>query len=131
MTPALWLFLVCLVLAILLWPPLLEQVVSLNWKICDLHPVAFGSQLLMAVMAIIIFVGRRQVDKWLSLHKPSGKTLVFTLVTLSFLIIISLAAMESACASFVTRCGLPGNRLIISGFSMIPYWVGLIFRISR
>jgi hypothetical protein len=94
MTPALWLFLVCLVLAILLWPPLLEQVVSLNWKICDMRPVALGSQLFMALMAIIIFFGRRQIDEWLSLHKPSGKTLVFTLVTLSFSIIISLAAME-------------------------------------
>lgn len=93
-TPALWLSLVCLLLAILLWPPMLEQVVSLNWKICNMRPVAFGSELLTVVMAIIIFVGRRQINKWLSLHKPSGKTLVFTLVTLSFSTVVSLAAME-------------------------------------
>ncbi len=93
-TPAIWLFLLCLALAILLWPPLIEQVVSLNWKICDMRTIALGSQLFMALTAIIILFGRRQIDKWLSLHKPSGKTLVFTLVTLSLSIIICLAAME-------------------------------------
>ena len=57
--PATWLSLACLVLAILLWPRLLGQVVSLNWKICDMGPVALGSQLLMAVMAIVILAGRQ------------------------------------------------------------------------
>jgi len=55
-SPAIWLSLVCVVLVILLWPPMLEKVISLNWKICDMHPIVLGTQSLMAVMAIIILL---------------------------------------------------------------------------
>jgi len=91
---ALWLSLVCLGLAILLWPPLLEQFISLNWKICDMHPVAYGSQLLMAIIAVLIFIGWRQVNRWFSKYVPSGKTLIFALIALSVSTFLCLAAME-------------------------------------
>ncbi len=93
-SPALSLSLFCLVLAILLWPPLLEQIVSLNWKICDMHPIAFGGQLLMAIIAVLIFAGRRQVNIWFSKYVPSGKILIFALIALSVSTFLCLAAME-------------------------------------
>jgi hypothetical protein len=48
----------------------------------------------MAIIAIIIFVSRRQIDEWFSLHIPSRKKLVFILVTLCLSTILSLAVME-------------------------------------
>ncbi len=92
--PAIWLSLVCSVLAIFLWPPLVEKTVSLNWKICDMHPVAYGIQLFMAVMAVLIFVGRRQVNRWFSKYTPSGKTIIFAIIALSISTLLCLAAME-------------------------------------
>jgi len=93
-SPAIWLSLVCVVLVILLWPPMLEKVISLNWKICDMHPIVLGTQSLMAVMAIIILVNWRQVNTRFHKYVPSGKTLIFALVTVSVSTSLCLAAME-------------------------------------
>ncbi|MHC4331717.1 MAG: hypothetical protein ACYSWW_26740 [Planctomycetota bacterium] len=93
-TSAIYLSLICLAIAILLWPPVLGQVVSLDWKICDMRPVAFGGQLLMAAMAVLVFVGRRPASVWLSKHAPSGKTLIFAFVALSLSTVLCLAVME-------------------------------------
>ncbi len=92
--PALWLSLMCLGLTILLWPPLLEQVVSLRWKIGDMRAVALGSQLLMAAMTVFIFIGQRRVNVWFAQHVPSRKTVFFALVALSFSTLLCLTAME-------------------------------------
>jgi len=93
-TPATWLSLICLATAILLWPPVLERVVSLDWKICDMRPVAFVGQLLMATLALLLFAGRRRVSVWLSKHTPLGKTLIFASVALGLSTVLCLAVME-------------------------------------
>jgi hypothetical protein len=98
--PSLWLSSVCLVLAILLWPPLLGKVVSLKWKIGDLRPIALGCQVLMAATAGLVFVGRRRVNMWFSKNAPSRKTLAFALIAMSLSIILCVAAMELALRLF-------------------------------
>jgi hypothetical protein len=93
-SPATWLALICLVIAILLSPPLVGELISLDWKICDMRPVAVTGQVLMASMALLLFAGRRRMNAWLSEHAPSGKTLGFVLVTVSLSTVLSLAVME-------------------------------------
>ncbi|MCP4257266.1 MAG: hypothetical protein GY774_07025 [Planctomycetes bacterium] len=93
-TPATWLSLACLVIAILISPPVLEQIVSLDWKICDMRPIALAGQLLMAVLAALLFAGRGRISVWLSGHGPSGKTLIFTCIALSLSVFLCLAVME-------------------------------------
>ncbi len=59
-----------------------------------MRPVAFGSQLLMAVIAAFIFVARRRINILFSKYAPSGKTLVFALIAVIFSSFLCLAAME-------------------------------------
>ena len=92
--PATWLSLICLAIAILLSPPVLGQFISLDWKICDMRPVAFAGQILMAAMAVLLFAGRRRTSVWLSKHAPSGKTLIFASAALSLSTVLCLAVME-------------------------------------
>ena len=93
-TLATWLSLICLAIAILLWPPLLEQIISLDWKVGDMRPATYAGQALMAAMALLLFAGRRRVSVWLSKHTPSGKTLIFAAIALTFSTFLCLAVME-------------------------------------
>ena len=92
--PALWLSLVCLAAAICLSPAVLGQFISLDWKICDMRRVAFGGQIGMAAIAVLLFAGRRRASLWLSKHAPPGKTIIFAAITLSVSTVLSLAVME-------------------------------------
>jgi hypothetical protein len=93
-SPSLWLSLICLLLAVLFWTPLLEHVVSLNWKIGDMRPIAVGIQLLMAIIAIMVFISRRRINMWFSKYMPSGKKLIFALITVIVSTFLGIAAME-------------------------------------
>jgi hypothetical protein len=60
--PAITLALVFLSLSILFWPPLLERMVSLNWRAGDMRPAAYGLHAVFGALALGTALGR----KWVS-----------------------------------------------------------------
>jgi hypothetical protein len=92
--PAKWLSSFCLVLAILFWPRLVEQIVSLEWKMGNMRPVTFGIQFVMIVTAVFLFIGRRRIDMWFTRHMPSRKKLIFILISLTISAFLCLFIME-------------------------------------
>ena len=89
-----WLSLICLVLAILFWPRLVEQIVSLDWKMGNMRPVAFSIQFVMVIAAVFLFIGRRRFDMWFTRHMPSRKKLIFILIALTISAFLCLFMME-------------------------------------
>jgi len=86
----------CLAFAACLWPPLIEQSVSLDWQIGDMRQVAHAAQLLFAAVALALFVFRRRADAWLKRRIPSGKHIAPRLFLTTVSVVLCAVAAEFA-----------------------------------
>jgi hypothetical protein len=108
--PGILLSLVFLGLAVLTWPIVLGDFLSLDWRIGNMRPVAYGLQAVFASLAIASWTARRLLSSFYFRVFPTRKKFVFGLVVVLFSFVLSLAAAEIACRLF----GLP--------FESKPHW---------
>jgi hypothetical protein len=94
--PAVRLAALCLLAALLLSPPLLERIVSLDWKIGDMRPIAAAGQTLFAAAGLLAWVGRCRVNPWLRRHVPSRRHFALGVATWTVSSVLSLLALELA-----------------------------------
>jgi hypothetical protein len=92
--PGVILGVVLICLAALAWPGILGRFVSLDWKIGNVRPVAYGLAVALVVLAAASFLGRRRVSRvWARLF-PTRKELVFACVALVASVSLTLLALE-------------------------------------
>jgi hypothetical protein len=93
--PGVILGVVLLALSILLWPGFLGRIVSLDWKIGNVRPVAYGLEITLAALGLASILGRRWVSTvWARLF-PTRKELVFACVALTVSICLTLLVLEA------------------------------------
>ena len=87
----------CLIgLAVLIWPDIIERVIPLNWKIGDMHPVAYGLQAIFVVLAIISLRKKDRINTLRNRLFQDRKTFVFAMIGTILTLSITLAIMETA-----------------------------------
>ena len=82
------------ILTFMVWPAFLEQFFSLNWKLGNMKPVAYGLQLLLTVLTIIVFLKRDLVNAVFSKDFLSRKELIFTFIGFTISLLIALGLIE-------------------------------------
>ena len=85
---------VLLGLAILFFPPVLEELLSLDWRIGDMRPVAYGIAAILGVSSAATILGRRWVNRQFRIAVPSGRQFVFAGTTVLVSLICGLIAAE-------------------------------------
>ena len=90
-------------LAVLTWPRLLHKIISLEWRIGDMRPFAYGLQAGLVCLAIISLVARRWTDSICFKLIASRKKLAFAAIGVLFSVVLGLIVVEMACRFF----GLP------------------------
>src|SRR6266496_1413933 len=83
-------------LTVLLWPPLVDKVVALNWQVADMHLAAYGLQVIFGVLAVTSSVARHRIDACCARMFASRTYGVFALLTVALSVIGSLTAVEIA-----------------------------------
>jgi len=78
----------------MVWPGFLEQFFSLNWKVGNMKPVAYGLQLLLVVLMIIAFLKRDLVNSYFSNKFLSRKELIFTFIGFTISLLVTLGLIE-------------------------------------
>jgi hypothetical protein len=92
--PGLILGAVLISLAALVWPGILRNFVSLDWRIGNVRPVACSLFVVLAILALASILGRRWVHHaWVRLF-PTRKEFVFACVTVIASISLTLLASE-------------------------------------
>jgi hypothetical protein len=81
-------------LAALVWPGTLGNVVSLDWKVGNVRPAAYGLQVVLLLLALASILGRRRVGYvWARLF-PTHKELVFACIAVAASVALTLLALE-------------------------------------
>jgi hypothetical protein len=85
---------VLLTLSALIWPAILQRILSLDWKIGNMRPVVYGLQVALVVLALASILGRRRVSYvWAGLF-PTRKQFVFACVAIAASVSLTLLALE-------------------------------------
>ncbi len=92
--PGILLTLILGILTFLVWPGFLEQFFSLDWKLGNIRPIAYGLQLLMAVLTIITFFKRNWINAYFSSHFRSRKELIFAICGFVISLFVTLVVIE-------------------------------------
>jgi len=95
--PGIFLSLFFLTLTILAWPAVLGKILSLNWRIGDMHPVAQGLQVVFGCLTVAFFLGRKQLAASYFRVFPTRRKLGFALAGILLSVVFTLAAVEIAC----------------------------------
>lgn len=108
--PGILLSLVFLGLAVVSWPIVLGNFLSLDWRIGNMRPVAYGLQVVFGFLAIASWTARQLLSSFYFRVFPTRKKFILCLVVAFFSFVLSLTAAEIACRLF----GLP--------FESKPHW---------
>jgi hypothetical protein len=92
--PAFVLSSVFLGLTILAWPRILERMVSLDWQLGNMRPVAYGFQVGFAILALAIVLRKEWVSAQFHKIFTSSKRLAFVAVTVTLSLALSLIVTE-------------------------------------
>lgn len=76
------------------WPGVVERVVSLDWKLGNMRPVAFGLQLIFGSLTVVSVLARERINYVCAKTFPTRKRLVFALIAFSISLLISLIVVE-------------------------------------
>jgi len=92
--PAIFFGILLLSLTILAWPRILEEFVSLDWRLGNMRPVAYGLQFVLGVLTVATALGRNWANS--KFHKlfPSGKRFIFAAVAFLFSLALTVVAAE-------------------------------------
>lgn len=92
--PAIVLGLVFLGLAILMWPAVLDKFVSLDWRLGNMRPLAYGIAAVSGVLALVTVLARQQINFKFFEISLSRRRAFFAAATLSFSLALTLAVSE-------------------------------------
>ncbi len=95
--PGILLSLFLLSLTTLAWPRLLETIVSLDWRIGDMRPVAHGLQVVFVCLFVISLLTRNRIASFYFKIFPTRRKLTFVIVAVSLSSILSVVAVEITC----------------------------------
>jgi len=122
-----------LVLSGIAAPAVLEHVVSLNWRLGNMRPLASAAHLSFAVLACMSWLLRRRVTQLCRRCVPTTKHLAFTLIGLAASLLVGLLVAEGAMrllhVPFHTTWTPPETRRAQFdpeiGWVYIPNWSGI------
>ena len=92
--PAIVLGLVILSLAVLMWPAVLEELVSLDWRLGNMRPLAYGIAAVLGALALVTVFARQKINFKFFEISLSGRRALFAAATLSFSLALTLAVSE-------------------------------------
>jgi hypothetical protein len=92
--PTLVAALLLLGLAVVVWPPILEKFVSLDWRIGNMQLPAYGISIILGVSSVVPVFVRRSVNRSLRRIVPSGRQFALATITILLSLVCGLLAIE-------------------------------------
>ncbi len=92
--PGILLGLCLLILTALAWPPILQNIFPLDWRIGDMRSTAQGFQLVFGCLTVTSLLVRRRISSLYFRAFPTRKKLIFAIVAVGLSLVVSLIMVE-------------------------------------